>query len=361
MIKIGPLTAVDHMQVRTLLRLQQEPVFDITSLTEGGLVVRSLAFWQHWLPCQFHVTPSVYVAREENTIVGFISLHNTGKAKCCWRVDHLIVHPEHRGRGIAQELLRYVFALFGSQGVNHFLAEVSIHNDAALSLFASCGFCRSAKVSYFQLEPDCRKPSPEPPDDEFRIATPSQKHMLFQLHQDVLPADLRLVLSQTADDFAVSEPLPYTSVEKSKERLMRKRVWYWVSEDHDRHVLTSAVRVTAEKEFGYRLDFAVHPGWRHLSADLVNFAVNSLLSGAPKAPVWARVYDFQSEIQEALRQANFQATGEYFLLAREHWLRAKRPGKRKADATVAISPITSPAINFPLAADRNVWIDERKP
>ncbi len=347
--------AVDHLQVSSLLRLQQEPVFDVKALTDSALMVGCLAFWQHWLPCQFHLSPSIYVAREEATIVGFISLHNTGKAKCCWRIDHLIVHPEHRGRGIAQELLRYVFAQFGSQGVNHFLAEVSVQNDAALSLFASCGFCRSSRVTYFQLDAGKRESAFLPAEEEFLIATPSHKHMLYQLHQDALPADLRLVLSQTADDFAVTEPLPYTSVERSKERLMRKRVWYWVSEDHDRRVLTCAVRVTATREFGYRLDFAVHPGWRHLGADAVNFAVNSLLTGSPKGPVWARVYDFQKDVEEALRARSFEKTGEYFVLSREHWQRARRPKKRKADATVAIPSITNPAINFPLAAERKAW------
>jgi N-acetylglutamate synthase-like GNAT family acetyltransferase len=354
MIKIGPLIATDYGQVSALLHLQEEPVVEVTPLTQSSIVLRSFAFWQHWLPCQYHVTASVYVAREEGDIVGLVSLHNVGKGKTCWRVDHLVVHPEHRGRGIAQELLRYVFAQFGSQGVLHFLAEVANNNDAALSLFASCGFCRSSQVTYYQLNDAARQDEPLAVEEDFHIATPSQRQRLYQLHQDVLPPDLRLVLSQSPEDFAVSEQLPYTSVEKSKHKLMRKRQWYWVSEDLDRKTITAAVKVTAEPALGYRLDFAVHPGWKHLSAGIVNFAVNSLLAeGIPRMPIWARVYDFQGDVAETLKARSFDRTGEYFLLAREHWQRSKRLSKRKADATVPIPNIAKPAINLPLATERH--------
>src|SRR5262245_21577786 len=152
MIKIGPLVATDYSQVCALIDLKEEPAVAPAALSQTSLAVGSLAFWQHWLPCQFHLTSSIYVAREHNVILGFISLHNNGKARTWWRVDNVVVHAEHRGRGIAQELLRYVFALFGSQGVSHFTAEVSAYNDAALSLFASGGFCRSARVTYLQME-----------------------------------------------------------------------------------------------------------------------------------------------------------------------------------------------------------------
>ena len=352
MIKIGPLVATDYGQACALLGLQDEPVLEVASLTEGGLVLRSLAFWQHWMPCQFHVTPSVYVAREEGVVLGFISLHTTGKSKSCWRVDNLVVHPAHRGRGIAQELLRYIFAQFGSQGVSHFIAEVSGQNEAALSLFAAGGFCRSAQVTYYKLEPNSQTPLVDVPPDEFKLATPLQRYPLFQLNQDCLPPDLRLVLALTPEDFRVKEIIPFTSVEMRKGRLMRKRAWYWTAVDPDRHTVTAAAKVTSQPNLGYRLDFAVHPGWRHLTAELVNYAVNSLIDGVPSMPIWARVYDFQPDVHEALKGRCFERVGDYFLLAREHWQRSKKPKKSKVDATVTLKPITNPAMNFPLATER---------
>lgn len=351
MIKIGPLVATDYGQACALLGLQEEPVLDVQSLTESGLVLRSLAFWQHWVPCRFHVSSSVYVAREEHMVLGFISLHNIGKSKVCWRVDNLVVHPEHRGRGIAQELLRYVFAQFGSQGVSHFIAEVSAHNDAALSLFAACGFCRSTQVTYYKLLPDSQAELIQPDFDQFHIAVPSQKQALYAVFQESLPPDLRLVLNLSPEDFRVRDLLAFTSIEKSKNRLMRRRVWYWIAEDPDRKVITAAVRVTAQPGLGYRLDAAIHPGWRHLGKDIINHTINSLLlADVPRMPIWLRAYDFQTELHEAAKDRCFERMGDYFLLSREHWQRAKYPRRRKVDGA-ALAPI-SPAINFPLATER---------
>jgi GNAT superfamily N-acetyltransferase len=348
-IKIGPLIATDYGKTCALLGLQEEPVLDVQSLTESGLVLRSLSFWQHWLPCQYHVTPSVYVAREDHQVLGFISLHNNGKAKACWRIDNLVVHPEHRGRGIAQELLKFVFAQFGSQGVSHFIAEVSAHNDAALSLFASCGFCRSTQVTYYRLVPNSETELVEPATDEFKIATPMQKQSLYMVYQDSLPPDLRVVLNLSPEDFRVKDIAPFTSVEKNKNRLMRRRVWYCVSEDHDRKAITGAVRVTAQPGLGYRLDVAVHPGWRHMASDVVNSAINLLLSeNVPRMPIWVRAYDFQTELHEVVKQRGFERLGDYFLLAREHWQRAKHPKKRRVEG---LKPIANPAVNFPLAKE----------
>lgn len=351
MIKIGPLIATDYAQVCALLDEQEEPVLDVSSLTQTSLMLRSLAFWQHWLPCQYHFSPSVYLAQEEGRVLGFISLHNMNKAKSCWRIDNLVVDPEHRGRGIAHELLRYVFAQFGSQGASHFMAEIAGSNDGALSLFAAGGFCRTAQITYYKLDP-AEKAGELPADSNqgFRIATQLHKHMLYQLHQDALPPDLRQVLAQSSDDFNVKDLLPFTSVERNKNRLLRSRVWYWIGEDLDRKALTAAAKVTAQPGLGYTLEFAVHPGWKHVTEDLVNFAVSSLRANMPQMPIWVRVYDFHPEIHESLKAKGFERMGDYFVLTREHWQRAKR--LKRAESAVQLKPITATALNFPLATDR---------
>jgi N-acetylglutamate synthase-like GNAT family acetyltransferase len=353
LIKISPLVATDYGQACALLGLQEEPVLDVVSLTETGLVLRSLAFWQHWLPCHFHVTPSLYVAREEGTVLGFISLHNSGKSKSCWRIDNLVVHPQHRGRGIAQELLRYVFAQFGSQGVSHFIAEVAGDNDAALSLFAAGGFCRSAQVTYYRLIPDSGTALVDNNSADIKPATTLHKQLLFQLFQDSLPPNLRMVLDLVAEDFRIKELPQFTTVEIAKNRLMRRRIWYLVCEDTDRHTLTAAAKITAQPGLGYRVDLAIHPGWQHLTSTIVNGTINALVESKPQMPIWMRVYDFQTDVHGILKERGFERMGDFFLLSREHWQRAKYPKKRKADAKVALKPIPNSVINFPLATDRN--------
>jgi hypothetical protein len=69
-------------------------------------------------------------------------------------------------------------------------------------------------------------------------------------------------------------------------------------------------------------------------------------------PIWARVYDFQTDVHSVLKERGFERMGDFFLLAREHWQRAKYPKKRKVEANVGLKPIANPVINFPLATDK---------
>ncbi|MBX9690505.1 MAG: hypothetical protein K2X27_27565, partial [Candidatus Obscuribacterales bacterium] len=236
---------------------------------------------------------------------------------------------------------------FGSQGVMHFLAEVPALNDAALTLFANCGFCRSSRISFYKFNPAGISEFKAEPPPGFKLALPHVKPALYQLHSEVLPPALRQVLLLAPDDFQARDFTAFTSVEKAKQKLMRTRVWYWISEDSERMVLTASVRVTAEPQSGYKLEFAVHPGWKHQEVDLLRYALSKLLNEAPRAPIWAKVYDFQGEhMHELMQRCGFERTGEAFLLLREHWQRSRKT-KRSS-----IPQLANPVINFPLAADR---------
>jgi hypothetical protein len=230
----------------------------------------------------------------------------------------------------------------------HFLAEVPASNDAALTLFANCGFCRSSRITYYRFNASNADKFEGQPAEGFKIALPHMKAPLFQLHCEVLPPALRQVLLLAPADFPVKDLVSFTSVEKAKQKLMRNRIWYWVAEDTDRMVLTSAVKVVAEPESGYRLEFAVHPGWKHLEEPTLRFVMSKLLNEAPRAPIWAKLYDFQGEMHDILSNAGFERTGEAFLLLREHWQRQRKPQRERP------LPLGNPVINFPLAADRNL-------
>ncbi len=349
MIKIEPLFATESTQVRALLRYQGEPVPYESFCAEDRYIITGLTFWQHWLPCHWHISPSVYVAKEDGLVIGMISLHPIGKSKNCWQVDHLVVHPNHRGRGIAQELLRFAFALFGSQGISHFVAEASDQNQGALAVLASCGFRRSARITHYQVPADLKlAPKSDPKlEDNFRLAIPEDQASLYQLHQEVLPADLRLTFQYLDEDFYVF-PLKVESLDKLARRLIRRKSWFWVACDSERKVITSACRVTAHREGDYHLEFAVHPGWAHTARDLVNFVLTIMRRAGMKGMVIAKAYDYQNSVIEALEEAGLERAGHFSLLTRDHWLRAKSPPKKLSlERTVSLNPLGKPAINIP--------------
>jgi ribosomal protein S18 acetylase RimI-like enzyme len=348
MIRIEPLFVTDYAQTRALLRHEPDFVPAEHICNAGSLLFRGLTFWQHWLPCKWHFASSVYVAKEDGIILGLIALRPLSKAKESWQIDHLIVHPQHRGRGIAQELLRYAFAMLGSQGVDHFVAEVSDHNSAALCLFGNCGFCRSAKVTHFEIEKLSREHQEKLQSSLiYRLATPADKHALLQLNQEVLPPEIRPIFGYTADDFAVSDSME--SWQRLRHRITHSRVWYWVLEDPERKVFTSAVKVIAHEEGDFHLEFAVHPGWQDQADDLVAFALKSLpLRSHQTTSVSAKAFDFDTVMIEALLRAGMERSGGFTLLTREHWKRAREPRKLRA---VSLPGIANPAVNMPLATD----------
>lgn len=346
MIKIEPLFATDTTQTRALLRHQDTQIPYETFCAEDALSLKGVTFWQHWIPCGLHLAPSVYVAKEDGVVIGLISLRSLGKSHSCWRLEHLVVHPSHRGRGIAQELLRFVFALFGSQGVSHFIAEVSDQNSAGLNLLGDVGFRRCARVSHFQVPSDYQEDTDNIDFSMFRLAMPEDKPKLYQLHQDCLPPDHRLIYEWVPDDFSVPE-LAVDNFEKMSKRLIKKKRWFWVSQDADRKVLTSAVKVTAHQEGDYHLEFAVHPGWAHQAPQIVAFTFAMMRRAGMRGMLQAKAFDYQPAVVEALEDAELERTGYFSLLAREHWQRAKKPRKLTLEGKVKLAPIASPAINLP--------------
>jgi len=346
MIKIEPLFATDRTQTRAILRHQTDPMPYESYCAEDAPSLKGLTFWQHWLPCRLHMAPSVYIAKEDKVVLGIISLRSLGRSGACWRIDHLVVHPMHRGRGIAQELLRFAFALFGSQGVSHFIAEVSDQNSAGLNLLGGCGFRRCAKITHFQVPVDFKHAEQTEDTNAFRLALPEDKVRLYQLHQDALPPDHRLIYEWVQDDFLVPE-LAMENFDKVVRKLFKSKTWFWVSQDPDRKVLTSAVRVTAHQEGDYHLEFAVHPGWAHIAPDVVSFVLNMMQRAGMKGMIVAKAFDYQPAVVEALEQCGLERIGTFSLLAREHWVRAKKPKPIKLD--VSLKPIGTPAVNLPRA------------
>jgi L-amino acid N-acyltransferase YncA len=298
-----------------------------------------LTFWQHWLPCNWHLFPSTYVAKEDGAVIGLITLSSMGKSASCWRIDHLVVHPEHRGRGLAAELLHYVFALFGGQGVSHFIAYATDENSAALRLFGSCGFRRAAKLTVLSLTGGLSGAGGDISTMQSGLyqATAADYRGLFQLFQDVLPPDIRIVFGYTPNDFKVIDSPNYNKV---CNKLFVPQPQYWLWKDPQRQAITSAVKVTFDREGrNARLEFAVHPGWKHQTSDFVVTCLRQLKYRHGLNNVTACVYDFDSQLAEALKANGMQILRHCCLFTREHWVRAKKP-KRMA---VAVPSIAKPA------------------
>ena len=75
-------------------------------------------------------------------LIGFVDAFSTVSARGMlrWEVDLLGVHPDHRGKGIAQSLVREVLQQGKDAGINEARALVHIDNRASTNTFLRCGF-----------------------------------------------------------------------------------------------------------------------------------------------------------------------------------------------------------------------------
>jgi GNAT superfamily N-acetyltransferase len=89
---------------------------------------------------QFGLAPRVvYVAVDDNEVVGLIAGHLTTRFQCQGELQWLNVASEHRGRRVADRLIAALFAWFVEQKAYRVCVNVSPTNDAARTVYARHG------------------------------------------------------------------------------------------------------------------------------------------------------------------------------------------------------------------------------
>lgn len=77
------------------------------------------------------------VARSGDKIVGYICANQVIDEG---HILNVTVHPEHRGQGMAAELLRYMIGILADRGCTVIYLEVRISNEAAIRMYEKAGF-----------------------------------------------------------------------------------------------------------------------------------------------------------------------------------------------------------------------------
>lgn len=91
----------------------------------------------------------IYVARDAGKAVALASLlysvSTVEGGKVAWFED-LIVHPEHRGRGIGSALLSFVIAQARNDGLLRIMLLTDMQNERAQALYRKLGFAPSSML-----------------------------------------------------------------------------------------------------------------------------------------------------------------------------------------------------------------------
>ena len=134
------LYAAEHM---TVIRSATEEDLDRV------LLIESLSFGATWSRhcLKMALSDDIFLVYQQKNVIGYLiaCLCEQGKKA---EILRIAVHPNHRGKGIAKELLETSFRIFPEDTIEEVSLNVDSSNRAAVKLYEKLGF-EIAKVNSF--------------------------------------------------------------------------------------------------------------------------------------------------------------------------------------------------------------------
>jgi ribosomal-protein-alanine N-acetyltransferase len=126
------LYAAEHM---TVIRSATEEDLDRVSLIE------SLSFGATWTRhcLKTALSNDIFLVYQQKNVIGYLiaCLSDQGKKA---EILRIAVHPNHRGKGIAKELLETSFRIFSEDFIEEVSLRVDSSNRSATRLYTNLGF-----------------------------------------------------------------------------------------------------------------------------------------------------------------------------------------------------------------------------
>ncbi|MBC7474451.1 MAG: GNAT family N-acetyltransferase [Candidatus Sericytochromatia bacterium] len=278
-------------------------------------VVKLLASFHN--PYQHLFNVHVYEDETDNKIGGLIQTSARSKDQTRWHVENIAVLPDHRGKGIAKQLLNYMFDTYMNLGVNRFTLEVDISNDAAIKLYESIGFRKYTTIHYFKIPPkklaDFKKETVSIPEG-FRTYKPADAQASFDLYMACTPSSIRIVDQKELSDFHEN---PIEQVSKYiKEYTKRCNQVHFVVEK-DNMIIGSLEIVAQYRKLPHVIRLLVHPGYEHLNETLLQYAFNFLMD-YPARSVLVAASEHQKAKLEVIKSMKLKTVSSDYLMVKDN-------------------------------------------
>ncbi len=285
-------------------------------------VIKLLATFNN--PYQHLFNVHVYEDEEEKRVVGLIQTSARSKDQTRWHVENIAVLPDQRGKGIAKQLLNYMFDNYMNHGVNRFTLEVDVNNASAIKLYESIGFRKYTTVHYYKLLAkkigEYKKDTVAVPPG-FRPYKPADAKSSFELYMASTPSSIRIVDQKNLPDF---HETPIEQVSKYIKEYTKKcnQVHYVVEKDNQ--VIASLEIAAQYRKLPHVIRLLVHPGYEEINEQLLVFAFN-FLADYPQRSVLVAASDHQKAKIKALNDLNLKLISSDFLMVKDNFQIVKLP------------------------------------
>ncbi len=312
-MKIRLMTPADYQQVMALLHQFGDEAYAYSPIWPFRAMYPAMAWLFQGLSAYRYPLPYILVAVSEGSVRGLLWLSPDGLGKSRWRIEQLIVHPDESAMDVGQLLVGYTIHHYGAQGVRTFVAKVESSCEAVLALLKASGFRHATRIQNYYLNvetPPQRALKSSDNQLRLRMAHSEDRPALAELHQDMLPPELRPSLGKIPKDFkrsplcALSDPLSGLSYHR------------WLASESG--VMMSVEMLTIGYQT-FHLGFASPIGLSGVAKPLLDAALQKVHQTSNRPILHARAYEFQKELQVAIAAEGFAWGSSTEVLVCDYW------------------------------------------
>jgi hypothetical protein len=332
-IKIRPVRLTDNKQLHSFFTEVDTPVIpEYFANTTPWVLTGPLRSLHSRLPLSWKTLQEGYIAIENNTIQGLISLEPDSRSKHRWKINQLYLKPN--AYDVGKLLIDYIVNKYGADGVETFITEIDALNTDAANLFQNaCGFrfCTNEHIFKHDLEGTNGGINNLPQLKKFTSADSTR---LYDLHLECLKPQAKVSLEKTAKDFS------FNLADVLKRQAKGISQFRWVLEEPEsKHFIAANSIVTFDNNVFYIYIYTALPYADYYSS-LVDFCFHQVGLRNRKATAYIRVCEAiqsHSKLLNVLQERELEQVQSTILIVKDYW----RPLKERKPLT------TSPIIIFP--------------
>lgn len=257
-----------------------------------------------------------YIWEEAGQAVGLVNLSPLGLGDQTWVIGNVAVLPEHRRKGIAQQLVQAAIDLARQYQVKNVVLEVIADNLPAVKLYESKGF--EIYSTIVQLHRDAALEAPPLP-----VSPPGYRIEKYQVRD--WEARYTLMKNITPPEVQQFEPIHKKKFYKSPlMRLFRflvmalgpaKSTSYLVRDQKTNAVAARFACYQRRKAGGINeIEIDLDPTHAVLAPYLVNFSVYDTLNVSPGRDIELRIARWQADVFQSALDAGFINRAAWYMM-----------------------------------------------
>lgn len=262
----------------------------------------------------------VYVAEQEEKVVGVIKVAPANSTRSTWRVEHILVDPDYpvSGKRVGSQLLRFCFETIWE--ARTWILEANIHHKNILSLYRRNGFQPLAQFTYWSIAPEKLQElaQHEPKLPNLLPINNADAQLLYQLDTVSMPPLLRQVFDRHIKDFKFS--LLDLTINRLRQWLGHKKQTQGYVFEPQRKAAIAYYQLTEDKDnpIPNEAKLTVHPAYTWLYPELLAKMAQAVPKTESNSLLLASA-DYQPEREEYLEQIGAERMEHTLLLSRSVW------------------------------------------